>query len=133
MIYLNFKVKIALLLFFISGSLLMSCNKGVQQFTDPATAPSTGLALGETIAATPTDSLYYKLILKSGMLVTINNTAANYTMFVPDNNGMKIFVNAISGGAVPLTAPDSVFAGFITANIPAASAAGIVSYNIIEL
>ena len=131
MIYLNFKVKIALLLFFISGSLLMSCNKGVQQFTDPATAPSTGLALGETIAATPTDSLYYKLILKSGMLVTINNTAANYTMFVPDNNGMKIFVNAISGGAVPLTAPDAVFAGFITANIPAASAAGIVSYNII--
>jgi uncharacterized surface protein with fasciclin (FAS1) repeats len=65
------------------------------------------------------------------MLATINNKTTTFTMFVPDNNGMKIFINAISGGAVPLAAPDAVFSGFISANIPVASAAGIVSYNII--
>lgn len=130
MIHLNLNIKIAFLLL-IGGGFLLSCNKDVQQFSDSSIAPVTGLALGETIAATPTDSLYYRLILKSGMLPIINNTAANFTLFVPDNNGMKIFINAISGGAVPLAAPDAVFAGFITANIPAASAAGIVSYNTI--
>jgi hypothetical protein len=45
---------------------------------------------------------------------------------------MKIFINAISGGAVPINAPDAVFSGFITANIPAATAAAIVSYNMLS-
>ncbi|MEO5889519.1 MAG: fasciclin domain-containing protein [Ferruginibacter sp.] len=109
-----------------------SCNKDLEQFTEQPLIPPSGLALGETIAATPGDSLYYRLIVKSGMLPVINNKTASYTMFVPDNTGMKIFINAISGGAVPLAAPDAVFSGFITANIPAASAAGIVSYNTIS-
>lgn len=118
------------LLLFIS-SLIISCNKNVQQFADPLVpTPPAGLALGEVIAARPTDSLYYRLMLKAGILPVINNKAATFTMFVPDNNAMKLFINAISGGAVPLAAPDAVFAGFITANIPVASAVGIVSYNI---
>ena len=130
MISLNFKLKSASLLF-MAAVFLISCNKDVEQFSTPIPTPVTGLSLGQTIAATPSDSLYYRLILKSGLLPVISNTAASFTMFVPDNNGMKIFVNAISGGAIPLGAPDAVFAGFITANIPAASAAGIVSYNTI--
>jgi uncharacterized surface protein with fasciclin (FAS1) repeats len=110
---------------------LSACNKEVEQFAEaPITQPS-GLTLGETIAATPTDSLYYRLIIKSGLLPVISSKANSYTMFVPDNNGMKLFINVISGGQVPLAAPDAVFSGFITANIPAASAAGIVSYNIV--
>ncbi len=103
----------------------------MQQFAEPAPpAPAAGMALGETIAARPTDSLYYRLVTKAGLLSVINNKAATFTMYVPDNNAMKLFINAISGGAVPLAAPDAVFAGFISANIPVASAVGIVSYNI---
>ena len=63
------------------------------------------------------------------MLSTLNNKANTYTLFVPNNNAMKVFINAISGGLVPLTAPDAVFSAFITANIPVATAAAIVMYN----
>ncbi len=123
----NFRILVYLLvpaiLFFIS------CNKDVEQFTEtPATTPS-GLTLGETIASTPTDSLYNRLIIQSGLSSSLKNKATTFTMFVPDNNGMKLFINAISGGAVPLAAPDAVFSGFISANISGANAAAIVNYN----
>lgn len=118
-------------LLIFTSFLIFSCNKNVQQFSDPAlSTPPAGLALGETIAARQTDSLYYRLMIKAGTLPIINNKAATFTMFVPDNTAMKLFINAISGGAVPLAAPDAVFAGFITANIPVAAAVGIVNYNI---
>jgi uncharacterized surface protein with fasciclin (FAS1) repeats len=120
--------------------LLVSCNK---LYTDPTplvipTNPS-GNNLAKTVAATATDSLYYKLILKSGILTatpaTITDSTLRFTMFVPDNNAMKVFINAISGGLVPLAAPDAAFAGFISSTspnyIPAATALAIVSYNII--
>lgn len=129
MIRLANKIKLRGLAGMAAIIFLLSCNKDVEQFAEPVPPPPTGIPLGETIAATPTDSLYYRLIVQSGMLGTINDTAVNYTMFVPNNNGMKIFINAISGGAVPINAPDAVFSGFITANIPAATAAAIVSYN----
>lgn len=132
MICLTNKIKKAGLLFIIATTILFSCNKNVQQFAEPSIAPpATGKTLGETIAATATDSLFYKLIVKGGLLPTINNKAATYTIFVPDNNAMKLFINAISGGLVPLAAPDVVFAGFINSNIPAATAGAIVSYNIV--
>ena len=128
--YINNKIKIHLLLVVSIMVILSSCNKAVEQFTELAVVAPTGKALGETIAATPTDNLYYKLIVKAGLEATINNKATTFTMFVPDNNAMKIFINAISGGQVPLAAPDVVFIGFIDTYIPAATAAGIVSYNI---
>ena len=128
--YKSKRIKIDVLLVASMMVMLFSCNKEVEQFTETPTETPSGKTLGETIAATATDSLYYKLIVKAGLVATINNKAATYTMFVPDNNAMKIFINAISGGLVPLAAPDAVFSGFIAANIPAVSAVGIVSYNI---
>ncbi len=110
--------------------ILASCNKDVEQFTETPVTPPSGKALGETIAATATDSLYYRLISRAGLVATINNKATTFTMFVPDNNAMKVFINAISGGQVPLPAPDAVFSGFISTKIPVATAAAIVSYNI---
>lgn len=132
MIHLKNKFKIAGL-WMITGMVVFtsSCNKDLQQFAEPVITAPTGLSLSEAIAANPNDSLYNRLLIKSGMAPLFNNKANTFTMFVPDNNGMKLFINAISGGAVPIAAPDAVFSGFITANIPAASAAGIVSYNTI--
>ena len=131
MMYSDNVKKTMFLLFTFITFILLSCNKNVQQFIEPPLpTPAAGLTLGETIAATPSDSLYFRLITKAGLLPLISNKAATFTMFVPDNKAMKLFINAISGGAVPLAAPDAVFAGFISANIPAASAVGIVSYNI---
>lgn len=123
-------MKTGLLLGTTAMILFSSCNKDLEQFPEsPAPGTPTYAALADTIKSRASDSLYYRLIIKSGLAATLNNKTTSYTMFVPDNNGMKLFINAISGGLVPLNAPDAVFSGFITANIPAATAAGLVSYN----
>ena len=128
--YIIKKIKISFLLAFSAMMIFSSCNKDVERFTDAAAVPATGSLLGDTVKSNANDSLYYRLIIKSGLLPTIENKATTFTMFVPDNNGMKLFINAASGGLVPLNAPDAVFSGFITANIPATTAAAIVSYNV---
>ena len=110
--------------------ILSSCNKDRGQFPAPAVVAPTGLALGETIATIANDSLYYKLIVRGGMLASVDNRATIFTMYVPDNNAMRNFINLISGGAT-VGAPDAVYAGFINANIPVTTAASIVSYNMI--
>ena len=109
----------------------VSCNK---LYTDPTpiAPPGTpaGNTLAKTLAATATDSLYNRLVIKSGILVatpaTITDSSLRFTMFVPDNNAMKAFISALSGGLLPVGAPDANFSAFITANISQANAAGIV-------
>lgn len=131
MISIKNKMKAAVLPLIAAGFLFTSCNKDVQQFTDLPTPvyPSSANSIAKTIAATPTDSLYYRMIVRAGMVTTLSDSSRNYTMFITDNNGMKIFVNAASGGLVPLAAPDAVFSAFIANTLPVASAAGIVQYN----
>ncbi|MFT3935343.1 MAG: fasciclin domain-containing protein [Chitinophagaceae bacterium] len=117
-------------------ALFTSCNK---LYTDPTplATPTTpaGNTLAKTLAATASDSLYYRLVVKSGILTatpaTITDSTLRFTMFVPDNNAMKVFISGLSGGALPVSAPDAQFSAFITANIPASTALPIVSYNII--
>lgn len=111
--------------------LLGSCNKDLETFPTPTNPQPSGLSLGETIApANTSDSLYYHMVLRAGLLPTISNRTSQFTMFVPENNAVKIFVNAASGGLVPLNAPDAAFVGFIQTVLPAGTANAIVSYNI---
>lgn len=131
MMSVKYKIITPLLLAVLCFIILSACNKQVEQFSEAAPVTPTGQALGEKLASTPNDSLYYRLIVTAGLQGMINNKSTAFTMFVPDNNAMKIFINALSGGLVPLAAPDAVFSGFITANISKANAAGIVSYNIV--
>ena len=123
----------ALCLVILSGLfLLSSCNKELEQFAViPAPTYPTGLGVAATIAANPNDSLFNRLIVRSGLAATLNDLTKSYTIFAVDNAGMKVFVNAASGGAVPLNAPDATFSAFIAGSLPAASAAGIVQYNTI--
>lgn len=130
MILNNKKLKTGLLLLTASLFFITSCNKDVQQFPEIIPTPPTGITIGETVKATADDSLFYKLILRSGLLATLNNPNATYTLYVTGNAGMRQFVNVASGGQIPVAAPDAVHAGFISTLLPAASAAGIVSYNI---
>lgn len=132
------KYKKGLLPIIAAGMLFASCNKDVQQFPIPVAAASGTISLDSILKTTDNDSLYYLLVKRASLgptnfvnLLKATNVTNQYTLFVPDNNGMKSFINAISGGLVPLAAPDAVFAGFINANIPVASAVGLVSYNII--
>ena len=109
-----------------------SCNKELEQFAPlPTPVYPTGLGVAATIAANPNDSLFNRLIVRSGQAATLNDLTKTFTIFAVDNAGMKVFVNAASGGAVPLNAPDATFSAFIANSLPAASAAGIVQYNTI--
>lgn len=108
---------------------LSSCNKDLEQFADPKPpVTQTGLSLVETLAATPTDSLFNRIITRSGLSSTLNTTATGFTLFVPDNNAVRAFVTAASGGLVPATAPNSAFSTFISTSLPVATAGAIVSY-----
>lgn len=136
-------MRIAFLPIITAAVLLASCNKDVKQFDIPAVTASTAtMSIDSILKTNPNDSLFYKLILRanaSGLNFTniLRNTAVTnqYTVFAVDNNGMKAFVNAATGGFIPLSAPDSVFVKFISGigapTLPIASAAGIMSYNII--
>ena len=100
---------------------LSSCNKGLEQFAEaPKPAVSTSAALGDTISKNQNDSLFYKLILKSGLLPVINNKANTFTVFVPTNAA----VIASFGGSL-------ASANGTIAALSAAQAAGIVGYNIV--
>ncbi len=110
--------------------LLTGCNKDLEQFA-PIAKPvyPSGPGIAATIAANPNYSFYSALITRSGLTNLLNDSSKTFTLFATDNTGMKVFVNAASGGAVPLNAPDATFLGFISSLLPAASAAGIIQYN----
>lgn len=130
--YITNKIKIHFLLAIAAMMFILSaCNKSLEQFATPVVVAPAGPALGETIATIADDSLYYRMIVRSGMLATINNKSNNFTMFVPNNAAMRQFVTAASGGLVPAGAPDAIVSGFIANSLPVASAAGIVNYNMI--
>lgn len=109
--------------------ILSACNKDVEQFAVPVTVTPATPALGETIATIADDSLYYRMIVRSGLLTTINTKSNIFTMFVPNNAAMRQFVAAASGGAIPVGTPDAIVSGFIAGTLPATTAAQIVSYN----
>jgi len=126
--------KIKILGIGLSASMLIfsSCNK-VETTPTPLVIPGTptGLALSDALAATPSDSMFYRLLLRSGLRDSVNIRGRRYTMFVADNNAMKVFINGASGGAIPLGAPDANFYAFINSSLPATTAAQIVSYNVL--
>ncbi len=130
--YITKRIKIHLLLAVAAMMfILSSCNKDLEQIKGPVAPAPTGLALGESIAAIPTDSLYYRLIVKSGLLTTLNNKSAIFTLFVPDNIAMRNFINLITGGASSGWT-DAQYSGFISSPaITTSTAASIVSYNMI--
>lgn len=124
-------VKISFLFAVAAIMILSSCNKEPEQIQGTVVTPPSGISLGATITATTDNSFYLALITRAGLLSTINNTATSYTMFVPGNTAMKIFVNIASGGQIPIGAPDAVFLDFISSTLPVATANAIVSYNIL--
>jgi uncharacterized surface protein with fasciclin (FAS1) repeats len=93
-----------------------------QIYTDPNHTLLTALIqradVGQPAGLTRLDS-----VLKFGV--------ANVTVFAPTNNAVKALINVLSGGAVPLGAPDATFISFINNNIPVANARGVVAYHIL--
>lgn len=127
--YINsFSLFVVLAFFWLS-----SCNKDVEQFPDIAPPQaSSKKALADTLAtsAMASYSLYNAIVTKSGLAATLNDKTKTYTMFVPGNAAVKQFITAVTGGAVPITAPDASFLAFINGtSFTVATAQGIVGYN----
>jgi uncharacterized surface protein with fasciclin (FAS1) repeats len=122
-------IKLVCVAALLVSTALISCNKEVFDAGDIAVpGPNGAPGVAATIAASPNYSFYNALINRAGFAATLNDTTRSFTIFATDNDGMKLFVNAASGGAVPLNAPDANFLGFINGVLPVASAAGIVQY-----
>lgn len=64
---------------------LSACNKGTLDIPSNNTAMPVGLSVAETLAAMPNDSLFSRMVIKSGMVATLGNKTLAYTIFVPDN------------------------------------------------
>ncbi len=122
--------KINLLVALAGFFLFSSCNKELEQLA-PITVPAypTGTSIAAAIAANPNDSLFNRMLIRSGLQSVYRDSTKTFTLFAVDNVGMRLFVTAASGGLVPPGAPDAVVSGFIANNLPVASAAGIISYN----
>jgi len=130
MIKIIYKLRVSYLVILSGLFLLSACNKDMEQLAPIATPVyPTGNGIAATIAADPNYSFYNAMITRSGLAASLNDLTKTFTLFATDNNGMKIFVNAASGGLVPLNAPDAVFLGFISTTLPVASAQGIIQYN----
>lgn len=117
--------------------LFSSCNKlNSDAEPNPIPANPSGNTLAQTLAATADDSLYNRLVIRSGILTatpaTITDANLRFTMFVPNNAAMRSFLTALTQGGIPPGSPDAVYSSFITSvNMPPVAALGIVSYNII--
>lgn len=123
-------IRINLLIALAGVFVLSSCNKELEQFA-PIVKPAypTGTSIAATLAASPNDSLFNRMLIRSGLQSLYADSTKTFTLFAVDNAGMRLFVTAASGGLVPPGAPDAVVSGFIANNLPAASAAGIIQYN----
>ncbi len=108
--------------------LATSCNKELEQIPAAVVTTPTGETLDKVLQGNADDNLYYELVVRGGQVNMINNNNL-FTMFVPNNLGMKVFINAASGGLIPLNAPDAYFSGFIANYLTVDQAAAIVKYN----
>ncbi len=122
-------------LFFIAvAAILISCNKDVEQFAEPVVVPPTGLALGETLAASAPDALFYKTLVKANKVALLNDKTKTFTVLSPDNNAVKTFLTAYAaslGVTIPPGAPDAVFEGIISNILRSGQADTFVSYHIL--
>lgn len=129
----NIFFKSALIL--VSGIVFMtSCNKDLDQFPAPSPQPAypVGTGIQGKIASTPSDSLYNRLITRSGLAPLLNDNSRMLTMFVTNNAGMRIFINgflAANGQPQITSTSNNAFSDTISRFIPASTAAAIVLYN----
>lgn len=111
--------------------LMTSCNKELEQFPDGVVVPATGPTLNQVMQGNPNDSLYYKMITRIGLNNVLADTTKFHTLFVADNNGMKLLLSGLAaqvGITLPVNAPDAFFSAFIS-QLPAEVIGGLVSYN----
>ncbi|MEO7800539.1 MAG: fasciclin domain-containing protein [Ginsengibacter sp.] len=95
--------------------------------------------LAELIYTNDTLNLFTALILRasSGMAADasfdyyLKLPFANFTVFAPDDLAVKTLISILTGGQIPIPAPEQVFLDFIANMLPVQNAQGIVAYHIL--
>ena len=122
--------------------LFTSCNKvDTMPTPNPIDTTTTGKTLSATLTASADDSLFNRLVIRSGLQPTLNIRTNRYTLIVPNNAAMRQFVAFVSGGLIPAAAPDATHSKFLDSTLvvapgvikglPLSSVGAIVSYNIL--
>jgi hypothetical protein len=129
--YKLFSLSTLAVLFFVS-----SCNKDLDKYDAlPSPTYSTAQSVGASLAANPNLNMYYKLVQKAGLELSLSDPTKSFTLFATDNNGMRFFINQIlpvlGRPVLPTTATNTAFIDTLTKYIPASLANSIISYNII--
>lgn len=127
--------------------LITSCNKDVEQFPESFNVP-TGVKLGDTIKNTPSQSLFYDLLVKTQLINELNDSSRSFTVFAPNNEAIKEVVSylinsdpnlsaiLLSFGLPPITPqlPDSIFSQLITLipdSLNQAQVTPLIKYHIV--
>ena len=112
---------------------LLACNKAPEEFAPIVPpGPATGTAIGDVLKAGAEDSLFYKIIVRGGLLSLLNDKTKTFTVFSPTNAAVRQFVSGASGGLIPPSgAPEATYVGFINGSLPVASAAAVAQYHIL--
>ncbi len=129
--------------FWVNNIPVVSSNKRVQNGIIHIVAaivnpPSTYLS--NLISSDPTLTIFNAAIARgdSGQLVgslnqigyVLGYAPANLTVFAPTNTALKAFISALTGGAIPVGAPDATFIGFLNTSVPVLTVRGLVTYHI---
>jgi hypothetical protein len=122
--------KINIIVACVAAVAFSACNKKLEEFAPIPVAPyPTGTTIAATLTASANDSLFNRMLIRSGLQSLFADNTKQLTLFAVDSNGMKAFVNAASGGAIPANAPSSIVSAFLANTLPAGTAAGIIQYN----
>lgn len=119
----------------ITGVDQMAANGIIHHSYSVVTPPTR--VMKDTITRTANTAIFLAAVLRadSGQVGTarfdslLNYGLTNMTVLVPRDTAFKTLINALSGGLVPLNAPNSAFIGFINNNVPAATVRGIMAYH----
>jgi hypothetical protein len=114
-------------------TLISSCNKDLEQFSDVVPTAPTGMTLDKVLQGNSDDSLYYKLVVRGGQLGLLADSSKSHTIFATNNSGIKPVLSAIAaqaGVTLPVSAPDAFFAAFIS-QLPPQIAGSLVQATIV--
>jgi uncharacterized surface protein with fasciclin (FAS1) repeats len=67
---------------------LSSCNKDLPLAA--TITPESGTSIGQAIAANPNYSIFNAALIRTGIAASLNDTASNFTVFVPDDAAMAL-------------------------------------------
>lgn len=127
----DIKFKFLIVTLFIVSVIVSSCNKDVEQLGDITQPQRSGQTLDQLLKNNPEDSLYFRLIVKSGQLAMISDSNKMFSMFVPNNDAMRNAISSLAGIPNNQLIPNLVFSQFITSFISVEQAAALVQYNTI--